>query len=327
MSIATVSRVLNSPSAVKEDKRRLVEQAVAELDYRPNHSARTLKSKSFGSIALIVSNLANAFFAEMVSEIEGPLAAGGYDILLCNTNMQRDRLVHYLRLLPQRGVDAVIISGSSYLDEPEIAELIASVAKRGVPVICSGTRVPGLTVPTVVTDSTAALHDLARHLVDTGRSKIAYLGGREFSSLARERLSDFRDGLRAAGMELEDRLTMEIDYDFTAGRDALAHLLALEPDVDAVVCGGDQIALGAMLGLHEAGLSVPRDVSVTGFDDIEVASFTSPPLTSIAVNIAGIANALTETALNAIAGRAVSSETRIAAELFIRGSSLPNSAR
>jgi DNA-binding LacI/PurR family transcriptional regulator len=322
VSIATVSRVLNNPSTVKEDKRQLVVRAIADLDFRPNHSARTLKSKSFGSIALIVSNLANAFFAQMVSEIDESLAENGYDILLCNTNMRKDRLEQYLRRLPQRGVDAVIISGSSYLDDPEIVTLISEVINRGIPVICSGTRVRGLSLPTVITDSTRALHDLAGHLAHTGRSRVAYLGGREHSIMAKERLTDFREGLDTFGIEIDGNLTVEVPYNFAAGRDAIEELFSIDAGIDAVVCGGDQIALGAIVGLREMGRSVPGDVAVTGFDDIEVARFTFPALTSIAVNISGIAESLTKSALSAISGATNPTETRIPSELFIRESSL-----
>jgi DNA-binding LacI/PurR family transcriptional regulator len=321
VSIATVSRVLNNPSIVREDKREAVTAAVAELDFRPNYSARTLKSKTFGSIALIVSNLANTFFAEMVNEIEGPLAAEGYDILLCNTDMQRDRLVHYLRQIPQRGVDAVIISGSTFLDDPQIIELLSTVIERGIPVICSGAPVHGLSVPTVVTDSTIAMHDLAAHLVSTNRTRIAYLGGREHASLANHRLNDLAAGLAEFGVQLDERLTMDAEYGYAAGENAIARLLEIDPDLNAVVCGGDQMALGAMRGLRRLGRDVPGDVSVTGFDDIQVAGYANPSLTSISVKINEIALALTENALSSIAGENDRHETRISSELIVRQSS------
>lgn len=320
-----MSRVLNNPSAVKETKRKLVNEAIAALNYRPNQVARGLKSKTFGTIALIVSDISNAFFAEMVTHIERPLAAEGFDLLLCNTDMNKERLAHYLRHIPSRGVDAVIISGSSHLTTPEITSLLNEVVARGIPVICSGARVPELAIPTVVSDSTRALHDLAKHLATTDRKKVAYLGGKEHSSMAHERLEDFRHGLNAFGIQLRPELTLEIPYDFAAGREATAAVLREHPSIDAVVCGGDQMALGALRGARDVGRSAPSDISITGFDDIAVAAYADPPLTTISVGIEETAQELASHALGSIAGFADPYETRIACRLVIRGSSTPPS--
>ena len=321
VSVSTVSRVLNEPGIVRADKRDAVTRAIDDLKFRPNHVARSLKSKSFGIIALVVSDISNVFFAEMVNNIEGMCAEHGYDILLCNLDNQEDRLIHYLREIPHRGVDGLIISGSAYLETPDVLALLKTILTHRIPMVFSGYRVPRLDVPAVVNDSTHAIHDLAAHLRSTGRQHIAYLGGPDHSAMARHRLRDFRAAAVDQGIALDERLIHEIDYDFEAGRAAVATLLAVDPELDAVVCGGDQMAIGAMRGLKQAQRSIPGDVAVIGFDDTMLARFTDPPLTSIAVNIAATAKAAVTNVLAAIEGPADDDDTLIASELVVRESS------
>ena len=319
VSVATVSRVLNEPQTVREVKREIVLAAIAELEFRPNLVARGLATKSSGTIALIVSDIANVFFAELVHQLEGPLAENGRDLLLCNTQEREDRLVRYLERVPLRGIDAVILSPSPTLT-PAVIDALEGLIARNVPIVCSGARMDGFDLPTIVNDSSKALEELAEHLVSRGCRRIAYMGGPHHHAMSSSRLVTFSQALVRHGLQLEADLTRAIEYDPAIACEAVAELLLEAPDLDAVVCGGDQLALGALKGLKEAGRRVPDDVAVTGFDDTYLAAYADPPLTSIAVNIDETAEAVTKAVLMALRKEPVAS-SRVTSSLVIRQSS------
>ncbi|WP_166459354.1 LacI family DNA-binding transcriptional regulator [Amycolatopsis pithecellobii] len=323
VSVTTVSRVLNDSPNVRPEKRAAVQRAIAELQYSPSRVAQSLKSRSFGVVALIVSDISNAFFAEIARSFERYCDEAGYTLMLCNTDWRQDRLARFLRDLPHRGVDGIIHCGITHLAEPAIRPLVESIASSGPPMVLTGREVEGIDLPTVVTDSVSGVAQALEHLWRTGRRRIAYLSGVDAhqSPIARERLDAFTAIAAERGFTIDPKLIESVGYEFEAGHRAIKRLLAAAPDLDAVLCAADQIAVGVLRGLGEFGRKVPGDVAVVGWDDTKLARYLDPPLTSVSVNLDDIASAATRMLTSAIQGLPAERTTTVACDLIIRASS------
>lgn len=321
VSVTTVSRVLNEPDTVRAVKVAAVRQAIEQLQYQPNRVARSLKSKTFAVIALVVTDISNMFFAEIAKVFESQCDERGYSLMLCNIDTREDRLVRLLRELPQRGVDGIIVCGSAHMTSPQVHASLREILEHGPPLVATGHEVDGLPFVSVTNDSQAGIDQVVAHLQETGRSRIAYLSGPAHSQIVEERRLSFRAAARERGFVLDERLTLEIGYDFDAGQRAVERLLAVESSFDAIVCAGDQMAIGAIRGLKVAGLRVPEDVAVIGFDNTRLAEFSEPPLSSVSVNLQDIATLATDRLFGLIGGSAVETRTVVPTQLLVRASS------
>lgn len=321
VSVSTVSRVLNDPGTVKREKRERVHAAIASLDFRPNRTAQGLKSKSFKTIALIVTDISNLFFAQIARSIEGYCDEAGYTVLLCNIANSEEKLARFLKDIPQRGVDGVIISSGAFLEGPLILPLLQDLVRNGPPLVLSGHAVRGLAVATVVNDNESAEAQVIEHLWRSGRRRVAYLGGPAHSAIYSERREIFSRLARERGLELDPGLIRESDFEFESGRRAAKSIIARHPDVDAIVCGGDQLAIGAMRGLKDLGRRIPDDVAVIGFDDTPLAQFSEPTLTSVSVNVDRIGALAASKMIDLINGELDEVVTQVDCDLIIRESS------
>lgn len=322
VSVTTVSRVLNASPAVRPEKRARVERAIADLNYVPSRVAQSLKSRNFGAVALIVTDISNAFFAEIARSFERYCDANGYTLMLCNTDARPERLAGFLRDLPYRGVDGIIDCGVTHLDDASVSPLLRSIASQGPPMVLTGRGVDGVDLPTVVTDNESGIGQALEHLWTTGRRRIAYLGGADAqqSPIARDRLEAFNRLAAQRGFTVNPNLIDVVGYEFESGHRAIKRLLAKDPDLDAVMCAADQIAVGVLRGLREFGRSVPKDVAVVGHDDTKLASYVDPPLTSISVNLDKIAQSAVNMLVAAIEGSPLEGTTIVQCDLVIRAS-------
>lgn len=277
VSTATVSRVLAGIGIPRPETAAAVMSAVGELHYRPSGVARSLRMRRTRTFGLIVTDIQNPFFPELVQAADVAARAIGYSILLGSAAHDEQRALHYLDLMVDRRVDGMIIASS------EVSKASwASLAASPVPIVIVNAESPDRTVSLVTSDNEGGAHLATQHLLDLGHRKIAYIRGAETFTADVPRLTGFRAACRAAGVPASDSPELRGDGQFAGGELATADLLRDGPAVTAIACYNDVTAIGALRALRAAGVRVPADVSVIGCDDIAAASWVVPALTTVA---------------------------------------------
>lgn len=277
VSTATVSRVLAGVGNPRPDIAAAVMAAAGALDYRPSGVARSLRMKRTRTLGLIITDIQNPFFPELVQAADLAARGWGYSILLGSAAYDEQRAMHYLDLMVDRRVDGMIIA-SSQLSEASWRWLATSP----VPVIVVNAEPPGLPVTVITSDNVGGGRQAAAHLVSLGHRRIAYIRGSETFTASRPRGEGFRAACREAGLAETDTPELPGDGQFEGGERAVRELLDHDCNVTAIGCYNDITAIGAMRALREAGKRVPGDVSVVGCDDIAAAMWVSPALTTVA---------------------------------------------
>ena len=313
----TASRVLNDSPQVSPRARRAVLDAVTELGYVPNRAARSLVTRRTDTVALVVSEpgerlFGEPYFAAIVRGIGERLGEEGRQLVLvmAGTEPERDRAATYLT---EQHVDGVLLL-SLHAEDP-LPELLES---RGVPTVCGG-RPAARRPPYVVdADNLAGARAAVEHLVGTGRRRLAVIAGPQDMSSGRDRLVGALDAAEAAGAPRPR--TAFGDYSEASGRRAMDELLAAGPAPDAVFAASDLMAVGALRSLRDAGLTVPDDVAVVGFDDSPVCRLTDPELTTVRQPVSRMGRVMAEVLLARVAGREVPVETVLPTRLVVRGS-------
>jgi LacI family transcriptional regulator, galactose operon repressor len=277
VSTATVSRVLAGIGNPKAETADAVMSAVDALDFRPSAVARSLRLKRTNTFGLIVTDIQNPFFPELVQAADLAARGLGYSILLGSAAYDESRAMHYLNLMVDRRVDGMIIA-SSQLSEATWRWLVASP----VPVVVVNAEPMGLPVTVITGDNVGGARLAAEHLVRLGHRRIAYIRGLETYSADRPRLEGFRAACRQAGISAADTVELRGDGQFEGGERAVNDLLAHGSTVTAIACFNDMTAIGAMRALRAAQRPVPAEISVIGLDDIAAASWVVPALTTVA---------------------------------------------
>ncbi len=278
VSVTTVSHVLNATRHVAPRASARVRSAIAELGFRPSAVARALKADRTRSIGMLVTSSTNPFFAEVIRGVEEGCFARGYSLILCNTGDVSERLESYLTTLVAKRIDGLAVMTTN-LDQRFFHRL---GERRPLPVVAIDT----LNVPdtTIVNDDSEAGGRLAgRYLVQRGFRRLAVIAGMEDHPRSRERLAGFRAALAEAGLNLDPALVLPSDLTVGGGFAAMQALLdrSGEDPPEAVFCLNDLLAVGGLCALDKRGLRVPDDISIIGYDDIELAAYTVPPLTTI----------------------------------------------
>lgn len=278
VSRSVASRALNNAPHVSRAKREAVERAVRHLGYVPNPSARALATRQTGAAALVISGedpsiFADPFFAQVIVGASAALEEADLHLMLCLAASDRGRK-RVAELLRSRGADGVMLMALRE-DDP----LFPLTAEAQMPVVFGGRPVGAAPRWYVDVDNVGGAREATEHLITRGRRRIAALCGRQDTEAGRARYRGYRDALLAAG--LEPLPPQEGDFTESSGAAAMAALLADHPDVDAVFAANDNMAAGALRTLREAGRTIPADVSVVGFDDLTVAQFAEPPLTTV----------------------------------------------
>lgn len=276
VSTATVSRVLCQPDLVAEDTRLRVQDVIAKLGYLPNKSARSLRTLRVSKILVTVPDMANPFFAEVVSGAEEVARAAGYSIVLGNTHHDPDLENQYASMLESREVDGLIFLGHRL---PARLVPLVKAPGSGASVVNGCEYSPDLGVPSVHIDNAKAGADATAHLIDLGHRSLGVITGPMMSPINRDRLNGVLAEIEARGVPIN--LSVETgDYSVESGAEAAAALL--QRGATAIFCFSDEMAVGALGAVRDAGLRCPDDVSVMGFDDIRIAAYLQPPLTTIA---------------------------------------------
>jgi len=276
VSLQTVSAVINKKPDISQETRERVARVVDELGYRRRSIARSLRTGKTNTIALVVSDIANPSFATMASAAEDYARGLGYNLEVYNTHDDVEREVSYVHRGIERWVDGMVFVTAedqmTSLDELRSAE-IPTVAIDRIPKEYRG--------PSVVLDNKKAGRIAGEHLLELGHSCICHISGPLRLRLARERLEGMQEAVQAKEGVASPCAYREGDWGCDSGYRAMRLLLRHDPRPTAVFCANDRMALGALKAIHEAGLDVPGDVSVVGLDDIEVAAFAYPPLTTV----------------------------------------------
>ncbi|HEX6973104.1 MAG TPA: LacI family DNA-binding transcriptional regulator [Vicinamibacterales bacterium] len=291
VSTATVSRTLNQSGPVKAATARKVWRAVTALNYYPNSHARALVSGRSRLIGLIVSDITNPFFPELIRAFEKLAADNQYDLLVTSTDYETTRMTTCLRRMLERKVDGVAMM-TSEMDMGLIREL----SRRGVPIVFMDVGHIGPRMSHVSIDYGNGIHQAVDHLVGLGHSRIAFITGPLELHSSRTRRQAFIEGMRRHGLKPDPRLIREGTHTAEGGEKSMSALLRLKRLPTAVVCSNDWTAIGALHAITHAGLRVPADISLVGFDDIPLVSYTTPALTSVRMSAADVG----ATAFNAI---------------------------
>lgn len=287
VSIATASRVVSAADyPVSAATRARVLDAAQELDYLPNALARGLREAQLPLVGVIVHDITDPYFAEIVRGVEDGASPAGYLVITCSSERDAEKESSYVRLLRQMRAAAVIFAGSGLDDEALNAELprhLAAMRGQGTAIVHLSPHAAG--EPEIRIDSAAGVAKMVEALVELGHRDIAFVSAPSSLYVARPRLAGYRQGLADAGIDYDERLVVTPD-DFSAedGSRAVDQLLAGPAVFTAIVCASDLLALGVLQRLHEDGISVPADVSVAGFDDITFAALTSPSLSTVRVS-------------------------------------------
>ncbi|MCW3842298.1 LacI family transcriptional regulator [Micromonospora yasonensis] len=295
VSVKTVSNVVNGYLHVRPDTRARVEQAIAELNYRPNLSARNLRKGRTGVIALALPELDIPYFAELARHVVTAAAEHGWTVLIDQTGGGPEQERKAASGIGDHMIDGLIFSPLA-LTADDLAGL------DGMPMVLLGERVDHGRADHVMIDNVAAARQITAHLAGLGRRRIAAIGSQRTpeGASARLRLAGYAAALAEADISYDERLVAPAPAWHRAdGAAAMRHLLSGGVRPDAVFCFNDTLALGALRALHEAGLRVPEDVAVAGFDDIEDGRFSIPTLSTVAPDKERIARL----AVDLLAGR------------------------
>ncbi len=319
VSVATVSYVLNNgPRPVSAEARLRVESAIAELGYYPNEVARSLRLQQSSTIGLIIPNATNPVYAEIAQEVEHICSAAGFLVLLCNSGNQPAREEKFVTMLRAKGVDGVVI-----MPHHDPLALIAPLQQAYIPTVVLEHDLPG--THCIASADLEGGHLGTAHLIELGHRRIGLIKRPPTSTLSTERFTGYCQALAHAGIAFDPDLVVESLTGHAAGAAAMSRLLALSDPPTAVFTHNDVMAIGAIHAIHCAGLSVPEDISVVGYDDIASAAYTFPPLTTVRHPKAELGTLAANTILTMIRrdSELTPQTTILAVELVLRASTAP----
>jgi DNA-binding LacI/PurR family transcriptional regulator len=314
VSIATVSRAIHHNPLVNEATRLRVEQAMLELNYAPNVVARGLVTRRSQAIGLVITSMADPFFPPLVQGVEETALDHGYSVLLCTASNDPARELAVVRLLKERRVDAIIVAssrvGSLYLSHPE-----------GIttPLVLINNEQSGSYTYSVGTDDVAGAQLAVDYLLERGHRRIAYIHGPLEKQSTQDRYRGYVQALNVRGLAADAALVVVSNGQPDGGQQAMQELLQRRPQPTAVLCFNDLTAMGALRALRSAGIDVPRTMSIIGYDDIALAEYAEPPLTTIAQQTCELGRRAMLLALDLLAGKEVTSLT-LPAQLIERAS-------
>jgi LacI family transcriptional regulator len=308
VSIATVSRVLNSTGPVAAETRRRILEAIEGLRYVPHGAARSLITNQTDTIGVLLPDLYGEFFSEVIRGIDAAARGRGYHVLISGFHSDRAEIEAVLRALRGR-VDGLIVLS------PDVdAQGLRRNLPETLPVVLLNTRIDGrsevsrfeeappeaINLDAINLDNHGGAFAMVRHLAALGHREIALIRGPEENADARERLRGYRDALRSLGIAPRDGLELSGDFSEDSGYRAGRRLLTLKLRPTAVFAANDSMAIGCLFALREAGVEVPGDIALAGFDDIPIARYITPSLTSVHVPIAELGTRAMERLLHAV---------------------------
>ena len=314
VSTATVSRVLNNPEKVADKKREQILAAIDELGYIPDGAARALASRRTRTIGAVVPTLDNAIFAAGIQALQSQLKQLGYTLIVASHEYNIDEELHEVKTLLRQGIEAVMVVGSTHHDQ-----LYQLLEGQQIPFVCCWAANPDSPHPYIGFDNRRAAQKMTDYLLDLGHREFAVIAGHTRNNdRATERLAGTRQALEAQGIELDDSVVLERAYSVKQGREAMRILLQNDTQPTAVVCGNDVLALGALAECQASGIRVPEEISITGFDDLDISAQLIPALTTIHVPSAEMGKRAADFLAARIKGETTLLHTEIGVDLMIR---------
>ncbi|SDR33658.1 transcriptional regulator, LacI family [Rhizobiales bacterium GAS113] len=315
VSTATVSRALATPEKVTLATREAVVKAVREIGYVPNLAARNLRTNKTRTILAVLPDFGNVFFSLVLRGISDTLAARGYSLIIADTHNEAAREEQCAQFIAAGRVDGVLLLNGRRLFAPR------DTRHSTMPMVSLCERIPGAPFPHVETENRKAAQIATSYLASLGHRRIGYVRGPRTNVLEHERFSGYQDALRQAGLGFDAALVTEGDFTLASGEAAAETYLAGAKLPDAIFACNDAMAMGLIRRLFAAGIAVPRDVSVAGFDDIEFAEAYNPAITTVRQARRQIGERAANVLLELVEGRtAVEWEVRLPAELVVRES-------
>ncbi len=279
VSTATVSRCLNTPDRVVEGTRRRVLDVVQKLGYSPNFGARALAAKRTNTIGAIIPTMENAIFARGIQAFQEELRELGVTLLVASSSYQEDIEAEQIRTLTARGADGLLLIGH-HRDK----EIYSFLERQGVPVLVAWVYDPNEPAVSIGFDNRLAMKELAKEVIALGHQKIGLISAEQKGNdRARYRITGVRDAMQENGIAPSSLRLIETRYSIESGATAFAELMNSPDRPTVVMCGNDVLAVGASMQAKQMGLRIPQDISITGFDDIELASVADPALTTVHV--------------------------------------------
>ena len=280
VSKTTVSHVLNQTRFVQEETRQRVLAAVEQLGYRPSSIARSLVSKRTKTIGLLISDVSNPFYPDVILGVEEVALANNYSIFLCNTNYDIDRAMKYIRTIIDKSVDGVLFMSSSMT-----LEMVEEVARHQIHtvVLDYGAMKLEELASTITINFAEGIQQAIQHLVEMGHRNIAHVSGPLNLWTSQVRRDAFLQALQKFGLDWENAIVIEGDLRIEGGRKALDQIMKLDPRPTAVFTANDLMALGLIWAARNYQLNLPKDLSVIGLDDINLSSKIVPPLSTVAM--------------------------------------------
>jgi LacI family transcriptional regulator len=321
VSITTVSRALNGYSDVNEKTRSRIKKLAEELSYRPNALAQSLVLKKTNTIGVIMSeikrsNAKDAFAYEVLCGINDRASELNYDILLFSTNPNKQLKKTYADLCRERNVDGAILQGLK-LSDSYLSEV---VNQSGFPCVLIDIPVAGDWVGHVTSDNVNGAREAIHHLFELGHRNIALINGHDEASVSRERFSGYMLALQELGLSYDPSLVIDGRFSEEGAMEAVEQILLHHPNVTAIFCASDVMALGAMKALERVGRTVPDSMSIVGYDDIIIASYCSPNLTTVRQDKYDLGYQAAQLLIDMLEGRKVRHKVVLDNELVIRGS-------
>lgn len=317
VSTATVSRVVNQSGVVDPELTARVRAAISELGYRPNLVARGLRNQTTTVLALVFSDIENPFFTSVCRGVEDTARRHGYSVLLCNADENIEKEASYVNILASQSVAGVIISPAS--DETDIEPLVG----QGVAIVALDRRLVHHPTDSVHSDSRAGARNATRHLLESGAHRVGCITGPRGVSTAEERLGGYRDAISAARLPDDPTLCEYANFREDGGYRAAKRMLELPEPPDALFVANNRMLAGALRACIEAGVAIPDEVSIVGFDDLPWADFTQPSITTVRQPTYEIGAAAARLLIERIAGADLPPrEIVFQPELVVRGSSV-----
>lgn len=318
VSIATVSRVINGNPNVSDKTRNRVLAVMEELGYTPNVFARSLGLNTMRTIGILCADSSDPWLANAIYYLEQELRRNGYDSILCCTGYAPETKKKYLELLLSKRVDAIILTGSHYVESrPKDNAYLFDAAAR-LPIMLVNGSLDGEKVYSTVCDDRAAVFEAVTSLIRSGRTSVLYLyAGSSYSNL--QKLAGYHDACAAAGLPLRENLIRLCPKDLDGTEELLASAAASGLHFDAVFAAEDIMAVGAVKYAHRAGIRIPEDLNIIGYNNSILARCTDPELTTVDNKVESLCTTTVSTLMKVLDGGNVPSRTTISAELIKRG--------
>jgi LacI family transcriptional regulator len=321
ISASTVSRALKNHPDISDETKMAVNELAKKLNYQPNAVALSLKQQRSNTIGVIIPEIVHYFFSSVISGIEDVAYDAGFNVIICQSNERYEREVANAKTLMASRVDGVLVSISK---ETEVYDHLYNLRDNNIPLVFYDRIVPGLFADQVIIDDLDASYRATKHLIDTGRTKIAHFAGPQKLLIGQQRKEGYLKAMNEAGLDVDEDLIIEAD-NFEKARMAIMKLINTGKKFDGLFATNDLTAIGAMQTIQKRGIKIPDEIAVVGFSDGRFSGITQPTLTSVDQHGYEMGTVATEMLLKRIVSKNTEEpfDTKILnANLIVRGSSV-----